>query len=195
MASEDNTKRPRVELTETPKLFKENRGQYVFHEYHSMHVNNVMLANIYFQHDQDDGKDTKVKAYVEKDTLPEDEVEWLESVDKSLAEYVEKVNKDGDIEGSGKFKHCPIINKGLVKLQPWCNFTKRKKNLVKKNVAGFMINGTFMMSSVYKYQNEEGITYLGVNLIVPRKEKKCDIKAIPIPKKIVQEKEGDEDDE
>ncbi len=160
-----------------------------------MHVNNVKLANVYFQHDGDDGKDTKVKAYIEKDSLPEDEIEWLESVDKSLEAYVKKVNDDEEVEGAGKFKHCPIINKDLVKLQPWCNFTKRKKNLVKKNVEGFMINGTFMMSGVYNFQTEEGVTYVGVNLIVPRKEKKVEIKAIPIPKKTVQEKDDEEDDE
>lgn len=175
MTSQPN-KRPREDVPFIPDGFKSFKDKVVYDKYFKLELVKIPVKRIYFPNMEDDTDEVKLKVYVDFSDLEEDDREVIRKADTSLKEAAELQNK----------KYSPLVDEnGVLKLSIQVKFAKRKKQSIIKN--DHTLTANFVFSSVYDYMN-----YYGVNLMVPRKDKKALVS--PIPKQKDNKKDDEEEE-
>lgn len=138
---------------------------------HHYVMDKVPIKTAYFTDQKnmgDDSDEQKHKVYVDVKLIDPNDLAILREVDAAL-------------EAAAKLQDrtfCPMINetKGTLKIPITMKLTHRKKKAI---ISGQQyISGTFMLSSVYDYEAR----WYGINLIVPKNQKKATLGQITKPK-------------
>ncbi len=158
-------KRSHDDVPMIPDGFKEHNDRLVYKTYCKLDLVKTPIKSVYFSTMDDDTTDVKYKVYVNLDDLDEQDQMRITEVNEAIKECAKLQNN---------VKHATLINEaGEVKLTIYAKFAKRKKQAILKN--DHAITAGFMFSSVFSYMG-----WYGVNLIVPKKDKKVTISKIKV---------------
>tara|TARA_Y100000385_G_scaffold274472_1_gene317709 strand:- start:66 stop:623 length:558 start_codon:yes stop_codon:yes gene_type:complete len=181
-------KRTSAEVEVVPEGFKTlPSGRIVSSKYHLVTVDKKPVLKAWFADMKDDSDEKKVKVYVATKDLASESLQFLLESDDALAEAAKLKN----------INHCSLFDddRSQVKLSLYLKYPRRKKqNIIEGD---FTVSGKFLLSSVYEYSPDNDKTYYGINLVVPRSQKKPSISSVVKPKaqSKKEEKEEEESDE